>query len=273
MKSWKLIAFDLDGTLLDDDKGLPEDNRLALAEAAAAGAWLVPATGRVPAGLPEPLRGMPGLRWGILCNGAELYDFQEQRILAREEIGLPRALEVLDWAESLGLSYDCYQDNWGYMTRAMWERAEDYVPIPGILALVKNLRTPVDELRRYLADKGRSVQKLQLYFTDPALRLRLLEELPGRWPDLAVTTSLPMNIEINSAAANKGAALLTLCRLLGIDPADTVAFGDGSNDITMLRAAGLGVAMANAAADVKAAADRVTGSNNAAGVAAVLRER
>ncbi|MBR5342470.1 MAG: HAD family phosphatase [Oscillospiraceae bacterium] len=268
----KLIAFDLDGTLLDDRKGLSERNRRALLAAAEAGAWLVPATGRIPAGLPEPLRGMKGMRWGILCNGAELYDFETQRIVGREEIPLELALELLDFAESLGLSYDCYQDNWGYMTEAMHRAASEHIKDKGILDLVLRLRTPVPELRAYLREKGETLQKLQFYFTDMALRARLLRELPEKYPTLAVTTSLPMNIEINSAAANKGRALLSLCALLGIDPAETMAFGDGSNDISLLRAAGCGVATANAFDEVKAAADRVAPSNNESGVAAVLEE-
>ena len=268
----KLIAFDLDGTLLDDRKRLPEPNRRALLAAAAAGALLVPATGRIPAGLPEPLRGMPGLRWGILSNGAEIYDFAAQRIVHREEIPLDTALEVCDYAGSLGLPCDCYQDNWGYITASVKARARDFIPDPGILDLLERLRTPVPELRAYLREKGEALQKLQLYFTDLALRERLLRELPERWPMLAVTSSVPFNIEINSALATKGRALESLCAMLGLDPAETLAFGDGSNDISLLRAAGCGVAMANASAEVKAAADRVTLSNNDAGVASVLGE-
>ena len=87
-----------------------------------------------------------------------------------------------------------------------------------------------------------------------------------------MTSSVPFNIEINSARATKGRALESLCALLGIDPADTLAFGDGTNDVSLLRAAGCGVAMANASAEVRAAADRVTLSNNESGVAAVIEE-
>lgn len=272
MRKPKLIAFDLDGTLLDSRKGLSERNRRALVAAGEAGIWLVPATGRIPAGLPEPLRGLPGLRWGILSNGAELYDFEEQRIVGREEIPLDTALEVYDYAESLGLFYDCYQDNWGYITEDFKRRAPTFIPDPGILDLMERLRTPVPELRAYLREKGEALQKLQFYFTDLAQRERLLRELPERYPMLAVTSSVPFNIEINSARSTKGRALESLCAMLKIDPADVLAFGDGTNDLSLLRAAGCGVAMANAEPAVRAAADRVTASNDESGVALVIEE-
>lgn len=269
----RLIAFDLDGTLLDDGKALPERNRRALEAAGEAGIWLVPATGRIPAGMPEPLRGLKGLRWGILSNGAEIYDFEEERIVVREEIALDTALELLDHAEALGLYYDCYQDNWGYMTASLLAQAPAFMKdYPGILDLLLRLRTPVPELRAWLREKGERVQKLQMYFTDLPLRERLLRELPERFPSLSFTSSLPVNIEINSTRANKGQALRTLCSLLGLRREETLAFGDGSNDLTLLREAGIGVAMSNAFPDVLAAADRVTGTNNDAGVAQVIEE-
>ena len=78
--------------------------------------------------------------------------------------------------------------------------------------------------------------------------------------------------EKNQAAANKGTALEALCRHLGVTMEETIAFGDGTNDLTMLRAAGLGVAMGNAAPEVKAAADMVTDDNEHSGVAKVIRK-
>ena len=168
--------------------------------------------------------------------------------------------------------YDCYKDNRGYMTRWMYDAAEDYVTNPGILALVKNLRSPVDSLPELIRCRGEAVQKLQIFVKERALRSRLMEEIAGLFPETAVTSSVPFNIEINSREADKGRALAALCAVLGIDRKDTMAFGDGSNDITMLRAAGLGIAMANADEDVKRAAAYITGSNNDAGVAAAIEK-
>ena len=87
---------------------------------------------------------------------------------------------------------------------------------------------------------------------------------------MSVTASLPFNIEINIRDANKGEALRFLCRRLGIDIRDSMAFGDGSNDLSMIQAAGIGVAMGNADPAALAAADYITGTNDNDGVAEAI---
>lgn len=232
----------------------------------------MPATGRIYRGVPEQLRELPFIRYYITINGAEIYDAVEKRALYRAEIPAALTLRALDYMDAVPSSiYDCYQDGWGYISAAMLDVAGEYMPNPGILKLIRSLRTPVDELRQTLRERGRPVQKLQMYFTDLEERARQLRLLPELFPELSISSSVESNIEINSAEATKGRALAALCKLLGVDIRAAIAFGDGSNDTDMLSSAGLGVAMANAAATVKAAADYVTDTNNAAGVAAAIR--
>ena len=268
----RILSFDLDGTFLDDNKGIPPENLRALEAAAERGVWIVPATGRIVAGLPDVLRTLPFMRYYITANGSFVYDLREDRAVARAEIPLDRALEFYRFADGIDALYDCYQDNWGYMTERMYHEALRVIPNAGVRELIVKLRTPVPELKEYLSAKGADLQKLQLFFTDMDLRQRMIDELPGRFPDLAFSTSMPFNIEINAQTATKGNALLALCRHLGIDPAQALALGDGTNDSDMLRAAGVGVAMANADEAVKAAADYVTGSNNDAGFAQAVEK-
>ena len=90
--------------------------------------------------------------------------------------------------------------------------------------------------------------------------------------DLTVVRTAPFYLEILPSSINKGKGLLDICSYLGIQPADTVAFGDSENDIPMLKAAGCGIAMENGEPAVKAAADMVTKSNNSDGIAFALRE-
>ena len=265
--SIKLIAFDLDGTFLDPKKNIHPDNIKALKAAAEKGVVIVPATGRIVGGVPQQIRELPFVRYYVTVNGAFVYDAVEDKAVARAEIPLEDALSLLRYEDSLGISYDCYQDGWGYMSADMYDRAGEYVTDPGILKLVLTLRTKVPELKEYLRQKGESVQKLQLYFTDMQERARQFETLPGMFPDMAFTTSVPFNIEINSSAATKGQGLAALCRLLGIKAEEVLAFGDDRNDADMIRFAGVGVAMENAIEELRAAADWVTASNSEAGVA------
>ena len=104
----------------------------------------------------------------------------------------------------------------------------------------------------------------------PEDKARIISRLHDRFPEVSVSSSFKGNIEINSGGATKGQALEGLCRHLGVDMAQVMAFGDGSNDIDMLQTAGMGVAMQNGEPEVRAAADYVTGSNNDGGVAAAI---
>jgi len=114
------------------------------------------------------------------------------------------------------------------------------------------------------------VQKIQFFTRDLDLREEVLASCARRFPGTVASASCPNNVEINAAAATKGEALRGLCDALGIALEETIAFGDGLNDISMLRAAGLGVAMGNAVPAVKAAADEVTADCDAHGVADVV---
>ena len=138
--------------------------------------------------------------------------------------------------------------------------------------MIKNLRTPVPELKAYLAERAQDVQKIQIFFRDMALRAELLKTLPARFPDLVVTSSIVNNIEFNSRKGTKGIALTRLASFLGISWEDTVAFGDDRNDISMLECAGIGVAMGNACEEVQEAADFITDDCGRSGVASAMRE-
>jgi len=266
----RLIAFDLDGTFLDSAKNVPEKNLEALAAAAERGIYAVPATGRIYDGIPVALRTLPFMRYYICINGAYVYDAVDDAVIHRAEVPLETALKFYEYMDDKPALYDCYQNGKGYMTRAMYERAEDYIKDPGILRLLKTLRVPVPELKAYLREKGEDVQKLQAYYADTAERDRELARLPGVFPELLFSTSVENNIEVNYRTAGKGNGLAALCRHLGIDLSDTVAFGDSSNDTDMLIAAGCGIAMANALPQVRKIADAVTLSNDECGVAEAI---
>lgn len=269
--SCKLILLDLDGTLLTSEKTISPANYQALRRLAAQGVHIVPSTGRFYSGMPQVVRELDFVRYAITVNGAQVYDAREDKILAREDIQLPDAFQVFDALDALPVIYDCFLDGWGYMTQALYDQIDNYIADPRTNHMVKTLRQPVPELRQYLLEQGRPLQKIQMFFRDMGARESALESLPKSFPHMAVSSSIPNNIEINAKNANKGHALRFLCRYLGVDIAESMAFGDGSNDLSMIQAAGIGVAMANGEDALLAQADYVTDTNDNDGVAKALR--
>ena len=266
----KLILTDLDGTLLREDKSLSPANRAALEWAAAQGAEIVVSTGRLYTGIPQELRDLPFLRYFILMNGAKVYDRQTGQTLGRAEIPWTTADAVIDFLEPLNCSVDCFQNDRGMMARKYYDHLEQYVIHPPSFNLVKQTRSPVDDLRNAVLAGGGSVQKFHAYFPDLTLRPKVMEQIQYAFPTLVQSISMPANLELNAQDATKGNGLLTLCRCLGIDPKEAAAFGDGTNDISMLAAAGVGVSMANGTPETLAAAALIAPSNEEDGVAQIL---
>ncbi|MBR0134893.1 MAG: HAD family phosphatase [Clostridia bacterium] len=270
MRNIRLIALDLDGTLLDPDKKLSEENRKALQRAADEGVCIVPATGRFYRGMPQIIRDLPYVRYVISVNGAEVYDVMRQTTICRSEIPWERAVAVMERLDEMPVIYDCYQNGWGWMTKELYDQAPFYAANVHSLDMILRLRTPVPELKALLKERASGVQKIQIFFKDMEKRAEALKALPGEFPDLVVTTSIVNNVEINSRQATKGNALKKLAEYLDIPMDGTMAFGDDLNDITMLKEAGIGVAMGNAEEKVKKAANYVTDDCAMSGVARAM---
>lgn len=270
--SIRLIAFDLDGTLLDNEKRVPGKNREALKEAADRGIWIVPFTARLSSKVPEEVTAFPFIRYLVTENGARIYDREKRRTVYQADITALEAGELFDYMDGLPVIYDCYQDGTGWIDKDFYEHTERWITDPYTQKLIHTLRLPVDGLRQVISDRNRPIQKTQMFFEDLALRAKVFEELKEKFPLYSVTSSLYNNIEINAENANKGAALTALCRHLGIHRSECIAFGDNGNDVSMLKAAGIGVAMGNATPEAKAAADVITDSNEEGGVGSGIRK-
>jgi hypothetical protein len=157
--------------------------------------------------------------------------------------------------------------NCAYMTAALKEKIDVTVASPHYRKMLHELRVSVPDLKEYLMEQKKDVQKIQFFSPDDALRQRLLKELPLRYANIYTSTSVPDNVEINQIHANKGEALLVLADYLGVPQGATMGFGDGLNDLSMIKDAGIGIAMANACDAVKEVADWIAPSCDESGVA------
>lgn len=268
----KLIAMDMDGTLLNSDKKITRRTAQTLKTAAERGIHIVLATGRTVSGVNEYLETLPFIRYLITVNGGCIWDAARGASLHDAVIPAARAREIFAFLEKYDTMYDCYIDGKGYIDRRYWNTVPNYLPDENLVRLVRITRVPVDDFAGCVEEAGKGVQKIQMFFNDPEKRLAAIREMEETFPDIAVTWSLLNNVEINTLKANKGEALTVLAKHLGLDIANTMAFGDGWNDRTMLLTAGCAVAMENSMPNVKGFADHVTLTNDEDGVAHAIEK-
>ena len=253
----RLVASDLDGTLLRSDGSVSERTLAALARTVAAGIRFVLVSARSPGWLaPEAERlGLDGI--GICCNGAVVYDYEAERVLIHRPLEPETAREIVHGMRlaAPGVVFGC-------------ERPSGFIAEPAYRPLFR----PPDSIPRAdaLAFIGEPLTKLVLQHPELSqIELHAVaDELAGE--RVEVCYSGAGLVEVAAAGVTKGAALADLCAELGIDASETIAFGDMLNDVSMLEWAGRGIAVANAHPDLLAVADEVTASNDEDGVALVL---
>ena len=263
----RLITVDLDGTLLNDQKEMTPRTRAALEAASDRGVEIVPATGRTVAGLPADLLAIKGVHYAITANGARTMDLATGQPIQELYIPRDKALAAYDVLMQYDCLVDLFQDGQGYTTEANRAAAVRFVP-DNLRAYVLNTRKTLPDLRAFITQQERGLEKLTIFFVDDAERQKAWAAVEAL--GVNVVSSLPLNMEINAAGVDKGTGLMALAELLKLPVSSLMAMGDGGNDIGMIRAAGLGVAMGNAFPEVKAAANHITASNNEDGAALAI---
>ena len=259
---YRLLAIDLDGTLLTPQKLITPRTQKALFQAAEMGITIVIATGQTCQVLRHVCAGLPLIAPQIIENGAIVADIQRGIVLHEHLLPAEYVLPALDALRSLGL-YRAYHTFQRVYVDANTPRARNWYRPP--------LPPPVE------------VADVASIYPQPCIKVAgvgEVETLRARRHELEcifdgvlyVTQSSPDLLELLHPAVSKGNALRAIAADLGIPPVEVAAIGDNHNDIGMLRFAGLGVAMGNAHAEVKAEADYVTLSNAEEGVAAVIEE-
>lgn len=241
MSQYKLVALDMDGTLLNEEKQVSPANREAIYAALEAGVTVIFSTGRgVQSALPyaEELKLETPI---VSVNGSEVWKAPHD-LLKRTLLDLDLVRRMYD----LAIEHDTWY--WAYSVEGMYNRdnwAEDIT----------------------------KPQWLKFgFYTENKESLEIIRGELARWGELEITNSHPDNLELNPKGISKASGIEEVCKLLGIEMSQVIAMGDSENDIAMIRAAGLGVAMGNAQDGVKRIADLVTATNDEDGVAKIIQE-
>jgi len=264
MSTVRLLALDLDDTLLRSDLTISFRVRNAVRAAEAAGVRVVLASGRAPAAMAAFARllGMHRRPGFLICgNGTIVQDSRSGVIVHEERIATKPALAAFDWADAEGFPVQIYEGDVMYVSRRN-EYTEYDKKLTGLRQVV------VDDFRAMVAG---GCHKL-LIPGDPMLLAPLEELLRSAIGDgLTIFTSKPYFLEVLPARTDKGTALARVAALLGVAREEVLAVGDSMNDEAMIRWAGTGVAMANGDPRIKAIADIVSErSNDDDGVAEII---
>lgn len=256
----RLIALDLDGTLLCDDGSVSERNVQAIQTAVARNIQVIIATGKSRASAAGPLARLGLQTPGVYTQGVMIHN-ADGSVRYAEALDAETAVQVITFAAAAGLAHHAYcgariltpYDN--PYRRRLHEQYHE--PLPEV----------VGPLLPHI--KGQAVNKLLVSdkANNGATRARLAALVSDR---ASITQAVADYIEILPAGASKGRGVRRLLADLAIDPAHVLAIGDGENDLEMVQMAGIGVAMGNGAAALKAIADDVVPTNNESGVAVAI---
>jgi len=264
LTAYKLLASDLDDSLLDDRWRIGEADREAIARAVKAGVKVVLATGRMfRSALPYALE--LGLETPLVTYQGALVKFPGGRELLHRPVPWELALELLERLRPTGFHVNIYIDD---------QLLVDKVTEAGRLYWVISKVAPVEvgDLADYLRRERRDPTKLLLVAgeekLDP-LMAELNREFAGR---LHMTKSKPFFLEFMYPGVTKAGALQALADHYGIGRESIIAVGDSYNDLEMIAYAGLGAVVANARDEIKGRADFVTLDNNHGGVARVIKK-
>ncbi|WP_017729320.1 Cof-type HAD-IIB family hydrolase [Halalkalibacterium ligniniphilum] len=235
----KLIALDMDGTLLNDKHEVSEANRDAITEAQEQGVHVVLSTGRSLITCRDYAESLKLTSYLVTVNGSEIWHTSGELI--------HRQTVPADYIQTMWDLKNKYNTgSWAVTVGKVWR--DDF---PTAISDYEWLKFGFD-------------------IQDDDVRALILEEL-SKNKELEISNSSPTNIEVNGIGINKARALEKVCEKIGITMNEVIAMGDSLNDLAMIREAGIGVAMGNAQDVVKEAADWVTGKNTDDGVAQAIR--
>lgn len=260
--NYKLIATDLDGTLLRTDSSVSEENINAINRLAEAGIKTAVLTGRTLYEIPLELRSCKGIEYFVYSNGAGI-NHSIKGILDYRPIEKVVAIRICEILKSYCAFTELYtngypmveKDEFNYESLEYYNIDKNFIP-----EMVKT-RRPVKSLEKILYDNSYKIEMLDIFFKYDNERTEFKNRLMSEFYGLDITTSMDNNLEIMNKGINKGFGLKRLCELAGVNIEDAIVIGDSKNDITAFNAAKTKYAVSNACDELKKLSDKIICSN------------
>ena len=274
MKDIKLVALDLDGTLFDNSSHISERNLTAIRSITDKGIHVVISTGRPFEGIPfDQIKGT-GINYAITANGSGIYEISTGKCLYENAMDEELVTPILNFLLTRDIHMDAFIGGKGYTPVQCVETAQKLTVPSSIKNYIITTRTRLDNILQFIHKNQLKVQKMTLNFYPAADGTLIDRETVRKFlvsnPSITTVCGGYNNLEFTRADANKGVGLRKLAEILGVNLDATMAIGDTENDLAIIEAAGIGVAMGNATDAVKARADYVTTTNTKDGVAAAI---
>ncbi len=262
---YKLLAVDLDNTMLNSRLMIPGDSRLAVEQARESGVCVTLATGRMFCSALPFARELGLEEYLMTYQGALVKHAVTGDVLLHRPVPFDLALEVIELVNRYGYHVNIYLDDIPYIARQTKE-SELYTSISRILM------KEVGDLGVFLRERGQDPTKIVVVALEELID-RLLAEARAVFGDrLHISKSNPNFLEFSHPLGNKGDALAAIAEYYGVERDEVIAVGDSYNDLEMIDYAGLGVVVGNARPEIKARADYVCHSNDECGVAEVVEK-
>jgi len=263
---YKLIALDLDGTLLTSDKTISQRTKLAIANARANDIKVVLASGRPLAGMQSKLDELDitgDNEFVVYFNGSMVKEIGTDKVIHSAIIDGKRAKQVAHLAKELGLDCHAFSTEFGLITPCR----NEYTDIEATINQI-----PITEMNFDQLEDNHPIIKVMIV-GEPAKLTAAIEKIPASYHnEFTIVQSAPFFLEFLNLASNKGVGVKAIADHLGIKSDQVICMGDAENDHHMIEYAGLGVAMENAMEQTKAIANHITLSNNEHGVAKVIED-
>lgn len=274
MKDIKLVALDLDGTLFDNSSRISKRNLTAIRSITDKGIHVVISTGRPFEGIPfDQIKGT-GINYAITANGSGIYEISTGKCLYENAMDEELVTLILNFLLTRDIHMDAFIGGKGYTPIQCVETAQKLTVPSSIKNYIITTRTRLDNILQFIHENQLKVQKMTLNFYPAADGTLIDRETVRKFlvsnPSITTVCGGYNNLEFTRADADKGVGLRKLAEILGVNPDATMAIGDTENDLAIIEAAGIGVAMGNATDAVKARADYVTTTNTKDGVAAAI---